>query len=603
MATQIPIEVIIKALNLTQPEIEKVKRELEGFKQSQRQALGEHREEVERARGAVDLLGQRFGIHLPRELKKFIAETKGVGAALSAAFNASVILAFAQIIYEAGKEVYELIQSLHKLTEEEKKALSEIAAEAKNSININKQLLDIERQKVLARTDEKEHARLKAKWQAEDAKWSEGELDRIRKIYDEAKKTKELFESGARTVVKKSVTGTFASTRATVSGDEYKNATGIIDTFEEIYGKGLVDLRNEAIITGAKVGLAAAQAAAAGKKAYGEELSAAMDQAAQAAKFLLSQLDQHVKKIAEVKNGGKAFSLADAEEELRFFELAFELNPEAKGAIQEGLEYWRQQVAKKSGEVQAQITAAGNAAGKSWVDGFVSEIAKIKEKTLPHLGPSLLNIGETSGQDPRQMSISSEPKFDEMSAQMKRIQSISEQVGEGFTGMFTELVDGTHSVSDAFANMARSIAASIMQIVAKMIVMAAVEKIVGAAIGAFGGGGGFHSGGTATVLSQDAFGMTLAGTRAGGGPVSANMPYLIGERGPELFVPNSSGSVVPNGGFGGSSVQVNIINETGSQVRKSESAPQFDGKKWVQNIILEDVASNGPIGQAWKSRR
>ena len=35
--------------------------------------------------------------------------------------------------------------------------------------------------------------------------------------------------------------------------------------------------------------------------------------------------------------------------------------------------------------------------------------------------------------------------------------------------------------------------------------------------------------------------------RARGGPVSAGSPYVVGERGPEVFVPNRSGSVIPNG--------------------------------------------------------
>ena len=33
-----------------------------------------------------------------------------------------------------------------------------------------------------------------------------------------------------------------------------------------------------------------------------------------------------------------------------------------------------------------------------------------------------------------------------------------------------------------------------------------------------------------------------------GGPVSAGNPYIVGERGPELFVPGGSGSIIPNGG-------------------------------------------------------
>lgn len=39
--------------------------------------------------------------------------------------------------------------------------------------------------------------------------------------------------------------------------------------------------------------------------------------------------------------------------------------------------------------------------------------------------------------------------------------------------------------------------------------------------------------------------------RAGGGPVSAGMPYIVGERGPELFVPGQSGGIVPNSRMGG----------------------------------------------------
>ena len=38
--------------------------------------------------------------------------------------------------------------------------------------------------------------------------------------------------------------------------------------------------------------------------------------------------------------------------------------------------------------------------------------------------------------------------------------------------------------------------------------------------------------------------------RALGGPVTANQPFLVGERGPELFVPNSSGNIVPNNEIG-----------------------------------------------------
>ena len=43
---------------------------------------------------------------------------------------------------------------------------------------------------------------------------------------------------------------------------------------------------------------------------------------------------------------------------------------------------------------------------------------------------------------------------------------------------------------------------------------------------------------------------TIAGARAEGGPVSRSMAYLVGEKGPEIFVPNQSGNIIPNGGSG-----------------------------------------------------
>lgn len=47
-------------------------------------------------------------------------------------------------------------------------------------------------------------------------------------------------------------------------------------------------------------------------------------------------------------------------------------------------------------------------------------------------------------------------------------------------------------------------------------------------------------------LISNAFG----GFRAAGGSVSAGTPYVVGERGAELFVPSSNGTIVPNGGSG-----------------------------------------------------
>ena len=49
----------------------------------------------------------------------------------------------------------------------------------------------------------------------------------------------------------------------------------------------------------------------------------------------------------------------------------------------------------------------------------------------------------------------------------------------------------------------------------------------------------------------------FGGFRAAGGSVSAGTPYVVGERGAELFVPSSNGTIVPNGGMG-STINVTV---------------------------------------------
>lgn len=66
----------------------------------------------------------------------------------------------------------------------------------------------------------------------------------------------------------------------------------------------------------------------------------------------------------------------------------------------------------------------------------------------------------------------------------------------------------------------------------------------------------------------------LSGARAGGGPVDAGLAYLVGERGPELFVPQTSGSIVPNGAMAGSArpqIVMNVQTRDASSFLKSET--------------------------------
>jgi len=68
---------------------------------------------------------------------------------------------------------------------------------------------------------------------------------------------------------------------------------------------------------------------------------------------------------------------------------------------------------------------------------------------------------------------------------------------------------------------------------------------------------------TAAVQSAGkSFGEWVRGERADGGPVEAGSPYLVGENGPETFVPSRNGTIVPNGAGG---VTINIQTMIGEE--------------------------------------
>lgn len=77
--------------------------------------------------------------------------------------------------------------------------------------------------------------------------------------------------------------------------------------------------------------------------------------------------------------------------------------------------------------------------------------------------------------------------------------------------------------------------------------------------------------------------------RADGGPVSQNSPYLVGERGPELFVPNKSGSIVPNHQMGGGTV--NITVQAGAFMGSQQDARKY--AKMIMDAYKDLMAGSG----------
>jgi hypothetical protein len=88
-----------------------------------------------------------------------------------------------------------------------------------------------------------------------------------------------------------------------------------------------------------------------------------------------------------------------------------------------------------------------------------------------------------------------------------------------------------------------------------------------------GGRGGGGSGGWMAAATQALATLLGAPGRATGGPVSPGRAYLVGERGPELFVPTGSGRVEASGRGGARDIRMTInVNAPAG------SAPQALGR-------------------------
>jgi len=116
-----------------------------------------------------------------------------------------------------------------------------------------------------------------------------------------------------------------------------------------------------------------------------------------------------------------------------------------------------------------------------------------------------------------------------------KVETIADMIGDKFGDAFMSMVDGTMKAKDAF----RTMAADIIKELYRVFV---VKKITG-----------FIS--DALTAKFPVLGTSM---KAIGGPVQRGNPYVVGERGPELFVPSRTGSIVPNDKMaGGGSVVVN----------------------------------------------
>ena len=164
---------------------------------------------------------------------------------------------------------------------------------------------------------------------------------------------------------------------------------------------------------------------------------------------------------------------------------------------------------------------------------------------------------------------------------MRQVLDLSVAIRDGFSESFKGIIKGTMSVQDAFANMLNKIADHFLDFAAQ-IAAAQLQK-------------GFLSLFSNMFTIKDGDIPPMKG-RASGGPVRGGSPYIVGEKGPELFVPNSHGSIVPNHDLGGGANIVVNVDASGSSVEGDAGQAEELGSMLAAAVQAEILNQQRPGG-------
>lgn len=142
-----------------------------------------------------------------------------------------------------------------------------------------------------------------------------------------------------------------------------------------------------------------------------------------------------------------------------------------------------------------------------------------------------------------------------------RLKTAADGVKNTLNGAFSAIASGLGegiggALAGDFENFGKSIINTIGSLIQEIgkallqygIVKKGLDNILGAGGLAIPGGAAIALG-IAAIAVGAAF-KNFGGFRAGGGPVAAGTGYVVGENGPEYFVPNTGGTIIPNGGGG-----------------------------------------------------
>jgi hypothetical protein len=193
----------------------------------------------------------------------------------------------------------------------------------------------------------------------------------------------------------------------------------------------------------------------------------------------------------------------------------------------------------------------------------------------------LLDRGVISWETYTRAVLKTQDAISDTPAKLKEMDNFAKTAAENIQNSFADFL--FDPFDKGLKGMAQGFGDTIKRMIANAVAADLAKKLFG---GLADNGSTSGSGLAGSALNW--IGSLFGGARAEGGPVTGGVPYLVGERGPEMFVPQGNGSIVPNKVMKGGGHTI-IVNVNGSNnapdVRRAagqgarEALGLFDGAR------------------------
>ena len=180
--------------------------------------------------------------------------------------------------------------------------------------------------------------------------------------------------------------------------------------------------------------------------------------------------------------------------------------------------------------------------------------------------------------------------------QLKLADGVANTLGEGLGSAFNALIAGAQGWEKSLQQIASGVLVDIANQLIRIFVVEQAINAIKAFLTPFSASTPLGAGG-GTVGKFGTLGPNYGiPQRAKGGPVSSGQTYMVGERGPELFVPGRSGTIVANDKMGGGVNVVVNVDAKGSSVEGDDQGANQLGRVISAAVQSELIKQQRPGG-------